>query len=97
MQKKKSPLCHKTGCQQFHGSLGRGLCKGNIKRVFFFTTKQTGLDCLPGGEGLCREDGLEVLGANAGFHELLEADQLATGLLVVLVEVVPTKPRFSFE
>ena len=72
-------------------------CAKETSKEFFFTTKQTSLDCLPGGEGLCREDGLEVLGANAGFHELLEADQLATGLLVVLVEVVPTKPRFSFE
>ena len=52
---------------------------------------------MPGREGLCREDGLEVLGADPGFHELLEADQLATGLLVVLVKVVPTKPRFSLE
>ena len=72
-------------------------CAKETSKDLFFTTKQTGLYCLPGGEGLCREDGLEVLRANAGFHELLEADQLATGLLVVLVEVVPTKPRFSFE
>ena len=71
--------------------------KETSKEFFFFTTKQTGLYCLPGGEGLCREDGLEVLGANPGVHDLLEPDQLATSLLVVLVKVVPTKPRFSLE
>ena len=72
-------------------------CAKETSKDLFFTTKQTGLDCLPGGEGLCWEDGLEVLRADPGFHELLEADQLATGLLVVLVKVVPTKPRFSLE
>jgi hypothetical protein len=57
----------------------------------------TCVDGLPGGEGLRREDGLEILGVNSTLHELLKSGKGGVAPVSETAQIVPPESEKKLE